>query len=267
VLFATQPENSNTFELNNFPISYGGAGRTNPTQNLVDAFDTKNGKPITDDPAYDPNNAYGKSRDSRFDRIILYNGAVFSGSQVETYVGGKDGLNSTFTATKTGYYLRKFIDPSVDINKGTTVRKSWIYFRFAEAYLNYAEALNEVSGPVQAVYDAVYAMRKRNYVVQTNAKYPTGMTKEQMRERLKKERQVEFAFEEHRFWDLRRWKDAEKVLNAPVYGMEITKNADATFSFHKFEVESRVFDSKFNWYPIPRREILKGYLKQNTGWE
>ncbi|HNW53634.1 MAG TPA: RagB/SusD family nutrient uptake outer membrane protein, partial [Bacteroidales bacterium] len=156
----------------------------------------------------------------------------------------------------------------VDLDKGTTVRKPWILFRFAEAYLNYAEALNEVSGPVKEVYDAVYELRKRNYVITSRARYPAGMTQSQMRDRLKKERQVELAFEEHRFWDLRRWKDAETKLNQPAMGMKITYNqADTTYSYQTFEVEDRVFYPRFYWYPIPRIEVLKGYLQQNQGWE
>jgi hypothetical protein len=267
VLLASAPVNSNAFEQANFPLSYGGTGLTNPTQALVDAFDTKLGKPITDDPAYDPAKPY-ENRDDRFYAVILYNGAALKSRQVETFVGGKDGLQSAPTATKTGYYLKKFVDSSVDLDKGTTVRKPWIIFRFAEAWLNYAEALNEASGPVQQVYDAVYELRKRNYVITSRARYPAGLTQSQMRERLKKERQVEFAFEEHRFWDLRRWMDAEVVLNKPAMGMRITFNqADTTYSYQHFEVENRVFNTRFYWYPIPRKEVLKGYVKQNPGWE
>jgi hypothetical protein len=267
ILLATQPLNTNEFERANFPLSYGGTGLTNPTQSLVDAFDTKLGKPITDDPAYDPAKPY-ENRDDRFYAVILYNGAALKSRQVETFVGGKDGLQSAPTATKTGYYLRKFVDSSVDLDKGTTVRKPWIIFRFAEAYLNYAEALNEASGPVQQVYDAVYELRKRNYVITSRARYPAGLSQTQMRERLKKERQAELAFEEHRFWDLRRWKDAEVVLNKPAMGMRITFNpADTTYTYQTFEVENRLFDSRFYWYPLPRKEVLKGYVKQNPGWE
>ena len=267
VLFATQALNTNDFEKGNFPLSYGGRGLTNPTQSLVDAFDTKFGKPIWDDPNYNPEKPY-ENRDDRFYAVVLYNGAVFKSRKVETYVGGKDGLQSGPTATQTGYYLKKFVDASVDLDKGTTVRKPWILFRFAEAYLNYAEALNEVSGPVKEVYDAVYELRKRNYVITSRARYPAGMTQSQMRDRLKKERQVELAFEEHRFWDLRRWKDAETKLNQPAMGMKITFNqADTTYSYQTFEVEDRVFYPRFYWYPIPRIEVLKGYLQQNQGWE
>jgi len=267
ILLATQPNNTNEFERANFPLSYGGTGLTNPTQAMVDAFDTKWGKPITEDDQYNPLKPY-ENRDDRFYAVILYNGAVLKSRQVETSIGGKDGLQSAPTATKTGYYLKKFLDPSVDLDKGTTVRKPWILFRFAEAYLNYAEALNEAIGPVQQVYDAVYELRKRNYVITSRARYPAGMTQSQMRDRLKKERQVELAFEEHRFWDLRRWKDAEEVLNKPAVGMKIVFNpSDTTYTYEKFDVDNRVFNSRFYWYPIPRREVLKGYVKQNPGWE
>jgi hypothetical protein len=267
VLLATQPVNSNDFERSNFPLSFGGTGLTNPTQDLVDAFDTKWGKPITDDSNYNPLKPY-ENRDDRFYAVILYNGAVLKSRPVETFIGGKDGLQSAPTATKTGYYLKKFVDPSVDLDKGTTVRKPWIIFRFAEAYLNYAEALNESAGPVQQVYDAVYELRKRNYIITSRARYPAGLTQSQMRERLKKERRVELAFEEHRFWDLRRWNDAEEVLNKPAVGMKVIFNpADTTYTYEHFEVENRVFNSRFYWYPIPRKEVLKGYVRQNPGWE
>jgi len=267
VLLATQPVNTNDFERSNYPVSFGGTGLTNPTQALVDAFDTKFGKPIADDPQYDSLKPY-ENRDDRFYQVVLYNGSVLKSRFVETFLGGRDGLQSAPTATKTGYYLKKFVDSSVDLDKGTTVRKPWILFRFAEAYLNYAEALNEAQGPVQQVYDAVYELRKRNYVITSRARYPAGLTQEQMRMRLKKERQVEFAFEEHRFWDLRRWKDAEVVLNRPATGMRVVFNpADTTWSYERFEVENRVFNPRFYWYPIPRKEVLKGYVKQNPGWE
>jgi hypothetical protein len=267
VLLATQAVNTNDFERANYPVSYGGTGLTNPTQALVDAFDTKFGKPIADDPQYDSLNPY-ENRDDRFYQVVMYNGAVLKSRPVEAFVGGRDGLQSAPTATKTGYYLKKFVDSSVDLDKGSTIRKPWILFRFAEAYLNYAEAINESQGPVQQVYDAVYELRKRNYVITSRARYPAGLTQEQMRWRLKKERQVELAFEEHRFWDLRRWKDAETVLNRPATGMRIIFNpADTSFAYQRFEVENRVFNPRFNWYPIPRKEVLKGYVKQNPGWE
>jgi hypothetical protein len=266
ILFATAPINSNAFESLNFPLSYGGLGYTNPTQNLANAFDTRLGRPIDDDPAYDPANPL-IDREERFYNVLLHNMAVFKGSPVETFVGGRDGLGSAATATRTGYYIRKFSNSSVDLDRGTTVRKPWILFRYAEAYLNYAEAMNEAYGPVSEVYDAVFLLRRRNHVLPARARYPQGMNQNQMRQRLKKERQIEFAFEEHRFWDLRRWLDAENVLNEPIRGLRITQDEqNDEFQHEVFVVENRTFDPKFYWYPIPRKEVLKGYLEQNQGW-
>ncbi len=266
VLLATQPTNTNSFERENFPLSFGGLGYTNPTQTLADAFDTRLGQTIYTDANYNPQNPY-VDRDLRFYAVILHNGATFKGRQLQTFDGGRDGLRSAPTATKTGYYIRKFIDASVDIDRGTTTRKPWIIFRYAEAFLNYAEAMNEANGPTIEVYSAVFELRRRNYVISSRARYPAGMTQEQMRERLKRERMAELAFEEHRFWDLRRWKDAETELNKPAKGVRITLNeTDQSLNYEVFDVENRVFHNKFYWYPIPLKEVLKGYVKQNSGW-
>jgi len=79
---------------------------------------------------------------------------------------------------------------------------------------------------------------------------------------------VELAFEEHRFWDVRRWQEEMTYFNKPIHGMEITKNADGTYTYNVVEVESRVYNSRMDWYPIPYNELLKNSnLKQNPGWE
>ncbi len=266
VILATQAVNNNAFERANFPLSYGGSGFTNPSQALADAFDTRLGNTIYTDPNYDPENPY-VDRDPRFYATILHNGAAFKGRQIQTYEGGRDGLLSAPTATKTGYYIRKFIDPAVDLDLGTTTRKPWIIFRYSEAFLNYAEAMNEANGPTIDVYNAVFELRRRNYVISSRARYPQGMSQDEMRTRLKRERMAELALEEHRFWDLRRWKDAETELNKPVQGMRILFNeADSTYQYNVFAVENRSFDPKFYWYPIPLKEELKGYVEQNAGW-
>lgn len=264
ILFATQSDSSNEVELYNNPISYGGKGYTNPTQELVDAYETTKGYPI-DDPrsGYDPQNPY-KSRDSRMAYTVTYNGLKFAGTDVETFVGGKDGLNITPTATKTGYYMRKFIDQNLDLSMGQTRRRPWIIFRYAEILLNYAEAMNEyLDAPDDNVYNAINQVRKRAKIPQLNKRM--NLTKEEMRARIHNERRVELAFEEHRFWDVRRW-DETSVFNAPVHGVRITIDGDKT-NYEYFEVENRVFDSKLRYYPIPQKEIQKNpALKQNAGW-
>lgn len=286
VIFATKAENTQQIEKNNFPISYQGKGLTNPTQDLVDSYvmtSTTYAEPMRD---YDPANPYGTTtrlREDRFYATILYNNATFKGSKVETFVGGKDGLYSTSTATKTGYYLRKFVSADIDLSKVDALYRSWVLFRYAETILNYAEARNEVlDSPAndQLIHDLLNLIRNRAGLrpFRTKSEYITS--KDEMRKYIRKERRVEFAMEEHRFWDLRRWKDID-ALKAPVRGVRIERTQDGVdvsnnpvykFSYEYFQVEKREFDTKFYWYPIPRAEILKYRnrginIQQNPGWE
>lgn len=271
IIFATSAKSRNDIEKNNYPISFQGNGFTNPTQDLVDAYPM--GSTYYNDPmkGYDPENPYLK-RDDRFYMTILYNDATFKDSKVESYVGAKDGLFSTTTATKTGYYLRKYLVPSISIEKNETSRRRWIYFRFAEILLNYAEARNEVlDAPDKLIHDLLNEIRSRAGLRPFRSASEYIKSQSEMREYIKKERRLEFAFEEHRYWDLRRWKDAEQVLNMNPRGVRITKTNDK-YSYEYFEIEDRVFDPKFYWYPIPRYEILKYKnkgltLQQNPGWE
>ena len=278
IIFGTSWENNNNLERDNFPISYGGYGYMNPTQELVDAFPMQN--TTNDDPmkGYDENNPYAK-RDFRFAQIILTNGVTMQGSKIETFEGGKDGINKTNTATKTGYYMKKFINTSLILVNGESSRRQWPIFRYDEILLNYAEARNEVlDTPDRLVWDNFKAIRTRAGLKNFKS---SGMTKESMREYIKLERRLNFAMEDHRFWDLRRWKDAEKELNKTVSGMKIRREIDGvdidgnpeySLEYERIEVQPRFFDPKFYWYPIPRAEILKynsaGFpLKQNEGWQ
>ncbi|WP_234735776.1 RagB/SusD family nutrient uptake outer membrane protein [Tellurirhabdus bombi] len=267
VIFASQSDNNNTLELNNAPISYDGArGRTNPTQELVDAFDVRStGKPITDATSgYNPANPYN-DRDPRLNLFIITNNTNFKGKPVETFEGGKDNVPINVNNTKTGYYMRKFMSEGAFWGVGTAVnvRRPWVLFRYAEVLLNYAEALNEAQGPVADVYTFVNQVRARV----TMPALPAGLTKDQMRERIQKERQVELCFEDHRFFDVRRWKKGEQLFNRPVSGMRITKNGTA-LTYQRFQVENRIFNEKMYRFPIPQTELNKApkNLRQNPGW-
>ncbi|HSN61444.1 MAG TPA: RagB/SusD family nutrient uptake outer membrane protein, partial [Ferruginibacter sp.] len=151
VIFATQALNRNDIEINNAPISYDGAkGRTNPIQEFVDAFEMTNGKSITDPTSgYNPANPYNL-RDARLALTVNYNTRIFKGRAVESFVDGNDGLEKNVNATKTGYYMRKFLSEAATWNQAsnTNARRPWVVLRYAEVLLNYAEALNEVQGPV-----------------------------------------------------------------------------------------------------------------------
>lgn len=269
VIFATRATDRNEIETFNAPISYDGAsGRTNPTQELVNAFEMKSGLPITDPSSgYDPQKPYD-NRDPRLALTILYNGATFKGAPVETFVGGKDGLNRSVNATRTGYYLRKFLSENARWNQvsNANVRRPWVLFRYAEVLLNYAEALNEAQGPVADVYKSVNQIRKRAGMPDL----PTGLTQVQMRERIRNERRVELCFEEYRFFDVRRWKLGKEYFGKPVTGMRITPGANGALTYERFLVENRVFDDtkdKMYRFPFPQSELNRANkLTQNPGW-
>lgn len=265
VIFATAANARNDIETNNAPVSFAGAlGRTNPTQELVDAYEMKNGFPITDPASgYDPKNPYA-NRDPRLALSIFYNGSTFKSTPIYTYVGGKDAGDQSINGTKTGYYMAKFLSASATWNQVTnsTVRRPWVIFRYAEILLNYAEAQNEAVGPDASVYDAVNQVRKRAGM----PNLPAGLTQAQMRERIRNERRVELAFEEHRFFDVRRWKIGNQILAKPVTGMKITLNG-TTYTYERVTVENRTFSEKNYWFPIPQSEIDKTTkLAQNEGW-
>ncbi len=267
VIFASVADNVNTIESANAPISYDGArGRTNPTQELVDAFEMRTtGKPITDATSgYNKNDPYA-NRDPRLGLFIMVNGSVFKSPRiVETFIGGKDNVVSNVNTTKTGYYMRKFLYDAANwaVNSTSNVRRPWVHIRYAEVLLNYAEALNEAEGPVADVYANINLVRTRAGM----PALPAGLSKDQMRLRIQNERRVELCFEEHRFFDVRRWKKGEEFFNKPVSGMRITKNG-TTLTYEVFTVENRVFADKNYRFPFPQSELNRATkLVQNPGW-
>ncbi len=228
-----------------------------PTQNLVDSYEMTNGKPITDPASgYDPQNPYA-DRDARMDQTIIRNGSEWKGITVYTY----DGANAT---SQTSYGLKKFLDDNLRISSQTYQGQdnNWIFFRLGEVLLNYAEAQNEAVGPDASVYEAIN--RVRNRAGQPNLE--TGLSQAQMREKIKNERRVELVFEEHRFWDVRRWKEGMAVFNQPAYMMEI-KRENGVDVYTKKIYEPRVFKEHQNVFPIPQFEMDKNSkLVQNPGY-
>jgi hypothetical protein len=274
VIFAQHGWARNDFEMYNYPIGYdqGGRGSTSPSQNLVDAYEMKaTGQPIGEPGSgYDPANPYA-GRDPRLGLSILTNNTSFKGRPLEIWTGGLDGLGKT-RATTTGYYIRKFVDEGLNLAQNQSSVHIWILFRYAEVLLNYAEAMNEAYGPeatggmTLTAKKAVDMVRARAGVVMPPL--PPGLSKDEMRERIRNERRVELAFEEHRFFDVRRWKIAMETENKPIMAMSITRNADNTFSYQVVKAEDRQFTERMYLYPIPEVEVLKskGNLTQNTGW-
>lgn len=279
-VFLLRPDEGNTeviFWYNNVPVGFsssdirvwapsgegfGGVGAVAPTQNFVDLYEMANGKPISDPTSgYDEHNPYD-NRDPRFYKTIIYNGSIWQGITAELYMGGKHRIAKD--RCRTGYYVRKYLPEGITEKTSNKAYHNWIYMRLAEMYLNYAEALNEqLAAPSTEVYNAVNAVRRRSGM----PNLPAGLSQDEMRERIKNERAVELSFEEHRWWDVRRWLDGEKYFNGPMYEMEIIKNEDNSYSYNRVAFENRIFSEKMNLYPIPKSEMDKNPLyRQNPGW-
>ena len=280
IIFAIRAFNRNDIETYNYPVSFQGGGYMNPTEDLVSAYGMAASTYIDRNVGFVATDPYSitaaKKREDRLKQTVYFNSARLKDTTVATFIGAKDGLFSTPTATKTGYYMSKFIDNTLDLSKGQTSLRAWVYMRYAEIILNYVEALNEADNVANnAVIVAQLNILRNNGNLKPLSTADKNLLKDQaeMRKYIKLERRLELAFEEHRFWDLRRWKDAETVLNQPVKGMKITKDATTgAFTYETFDADTRSFDPKMYWYPIPRKEILKyrnmgKTIVQNPGWE
>lgn len=165
------------------------------------------------------------------------------------------------------HWMRKLIPHSLLFSGANAPVMNWIVFRLGETYLNYAEAVNEANnGPTEEAYLAVDAIRARSGMPPV----PRGLTQSEFRERVRSERAVELAFEEHRFWDIRRWKiaDQEGVMQGKFYGLRITPVGGGSTEFHylPYVFEERIWNDKMYLHPFKIEEIYKGYLVQNPGW-
>jgi hypothetical protein len=145
----------------------------------------------------------------------------------------------------------------------------WIMFRYAEILLNYAEAQNEYAGPSDAVYKVIKDLRKRAKIeAGTNGMYglKVGMDKDEMRLIIQRERRLELAFEEHRYWDIRRWRIAEDIFKNPIQGLSIVKDG-GVLSYNIVPIETTTFEIKRYLYPIPYSEVVKNSnMTQNPNW-
>lgn len=263
-IFAVRRPAGNQPEMNNYPISTpGGKSGITPSHNLVADYEYIG--------AVDPANPYA-NRDPRLAASIVTNGSNWNGRVIDQSAGGSDDMAKS-NSSKTGYYLKKFLTDQLNLTQGGTAQHNWVIFRYAEILLNYAEAMNEAYGPDNVPADHPYSARQALLLVRNRASIAlpvvAAASKEDFRTVLKHERRIELAFEDHRYWDLLRWKDANQVLNQPVLGVKVTKNPNNTFNYQVSQVAPRVFkDPAMYRYPFSQIEIAaaKGALKQNNGY-
>ncbi len=277
VILAFQRPLNTDLERQNAPVGYVtpnvSQGFVSPTQDLVNAFPMLNGRAISQaGSTFNPANPYN-GRDPRLAATVFYNGVQWLNRVVETFQGGLDNPGagvSVARQTRTGYYMRKFLGNFATSAEYSNQSHNFPIFRYAEILLNYAEAKTEV-GEIAEAYTQLKAIRQRAGITAgADQLYglKANMTQIEMREAIRLERRLELAFEEHRYWDLRRWKIAEQVLNKDLTGVVITRNPDNSLNYVYRPVDYVSFMQKQYLYPIPFSEVVgsDGKISQNTGW-
>lgn len=253
-------------ELSLYPNGYNGFGQVHPLQNLVDDYETMNGVKPADDPTYDPQNPYA-NRDPRFYATILHDGALFQGREVETfYPGGLDsneGPVSAWNATQTGYYQLKFANERIVNPSGQNMSQTpWTFVRYAEILLNYAEA-NYFLGNEDITREYLNLVRNRPSVNMPNV----TESGEELFKRIVNERRIELVFEEHRWFDVRRWEILPEEADKDRTRMIIRKLPDGTKQYEVTFFKTGKFNPANYLLPIPQTEINKnGLLEQNPGY-
>jgi starch-binding outer membrane protein, SusD/RagB family len=287
IIWRGDVESSNDLESSNFPPSLEGTGRINPTQNLVDAFPMANGYPISDETnsGYNASDPY-TNRDPRLANYIVVNGSTQGPSSTTittgTYGSNYDVINKeSGYSTRTGYYLRKLLRSDCNVTSASSTKQLHYTarIRYTEIFLDYAEAANEAWGPTgkgthaYSAYDVIKAIRTRAGVGVNNGdpyleNIKNSSDKDAMRELIRNERRLELCFENHRFYDLRRWKVDLTKLNETATGEQIDKLSDGSLEYSKIDVETRNYEDYMYYGPIPYSETLKWKnLYQNDGWK
>ena len=267
-------DNGNVFEKANYPVGVeNGSSGNCPTQSLVDQYEYQdNGETFgerhpgnIDLNLQDPY----EGLDPRFALTVVKNGDEWpsNGAQkkvMETFVGGFNGAPK-YGATPTSYYLRKYVDGAcvTTADNQTYRRHTWIVFRLGEFYLDYAEAVFNATGSAN---DATYGMTANEAINVLRNRADIQMPEftedgDAWVKRYERERLVELAFENHRFWDVRRWKKGAQYFKT-IQAATISPSLVLTRS-----TITRQWDEKYNFYPIPQSELIKNSnLTQNPGW-
>lgn len=274
------------------PNGYHQWGGTTPIQQLVDDYQMADGSEFSwDNPdhAADPY----ENRDPRFYATVLFDGAEFRERPADAATYDRDGVIQTFqrlelpggsvvpgvdtrespiepwNGTWSGYYPRKILDENAGPSQGQ-VPGMWIYFRYGEALLNYAEASIELGEEADA-RDALNQIRRRAGMPEFDA----SVTGQELEEAYRNERRIELALEEHRFFDIRRWMIAPDVMDEDAQGINIsaeaTDRADrSTYTNYQYEVmtyQDRAWDNKMYFFPISAEEMNRNdQLVQNPGY-
>lgn len=269
--------NTNLLETQHFPPSYFGSANTIPSNNLVKAFSTKTGYPQSDiRSGWSASNPYS-NLDNRFQLNVYYQGATFglTGGALDMVQGGKDSPSFDPNASRSGYYLAKFVSKKNTMLNPILTAKAIHYnpiLRKAEVFLSFAEASNEAWGPKvkgpgckYSAYDVIKDVRLKSGGI-TDVTYldEMALTKENFRKLILNERRLEFTFENQRYFDLRR---CLLTLNEDIYGVKVTLDANKSPVFTEQKLEPRNYEVKHYYSPLPYDELIKNKnLINNQGW-
>ena len=267
------------------PVGEGGQGGLCPSQNLVDMYDMEdgsapftqydatgapvyvNGKPTVNEASGYTDQNMWKNRDPRLAASVLYQGSEWNGRAINVIYGQSDNPIGNQNVTPTGYYVRKYIPETIlSSNHSGTAKRLWRIFTYSEILLSYAEALNEAdyAGNKAQVCNLLDQIRHRGGIIGNVAARADLNSQTAMRNFIHKERTIELAFEEHRWWDVRRWNVAGEALGRDIYGIDVA--ADGTIT--RKVAQHRKWQDKFYLYPIPEAEVWKiGQDFQNEGWK
>jgi starch-binding outer membrane protein, SusD/RagB family len=237
------------------------SGITCPTQNLVDAFEMKDGLPWNESPLYNAEKPY-ENKDPRFYATVIYDGMQWMGKTIDMKKGSLFNKSSGSGSAPTNYFMRKFLNPKYDFETGNNPNyQNCPVIRLAEIYLIYAECQFQL-GHIDVARTYVNKIRER-------VNMPDIKADNFIFESIMHEREVELALEGQRWFDIKRWKKGAEFIGADIYGMDIT-DAGGVRSYNRFLVEKRAFDPKMYLFPIPLSEINKypssSPLEQNPGW-
>ncbi|MDX9880604.1 MAG: RagB/SusD family nutrient uptake outer membrane protein, partial [Prolixibacteraceae bacterium] len=248
--------------INNFYVNSAG---TMVTQNFVEKYEKKDGTPQIWDPVGGDNLSQMYAElDPRFGQTIGYNNSYWSPDfpvlKLWEGEGSVPANQPPRFGCKTGYWQRKLVPERM--NWATLGWMIWNLYRLAEAHLNYAEALNEM-GRTEEAREAVRPVRERSGM----PPFPSGMDQKDFRKKIRNERSIELALEEHRLWDIMRWRIAEEegVMQGNMRGIKITRQGP-DFSYTQYVFEVRTWKPAMYHIPFYRGEVNKGYLIQNPGW-
>lgn len=271
---------------NGFASEIKGGGALGVTQEMVDAYFMANGRSIDDAESgyqetgftdfqapfdFQPRPTFNQwvDREPRFYTGITYNNSLwlvrnYGDAVTQTWYGGNSGKEvGGNDYPSTGYIVRK----DMVIDAWTNSNRSFCMLRLAEIFLDYAEALNEYDPGNPDILIYLNAIRDRAGIPGYGTEgLEVPSDQDAMREAIRKERRVELAFENVRYFDIRRWKIAEQVLNGPIHGLDINATEEEDF-YNVVPFEERVFESKHYLWPIPQDEInANTSLVQNLGW-